>query len=63
MCCETVKHEIKKQEGWFLGMLLGTLGASVLGNIFTGKSVLRARKGVVRARKGYNNMDQMDKKF
>ena len=44
-------------------MLLGTLGTSVLGNIFTGKCVLRARKGVVRARKGYNNMDQMDKKF
>ena len=37
----TVKHEIKKQGG-FLGMLLGTLGASMLGNMFTGEVVMRA---------------------
>ena len=27
---ETVKHEIKQQEGGFLGMLLGTLGVLML---------------------------------
>ena len=26
---KTIKNETKKQKGWFLGMLLGTLGASL----------------------------------
>ena len=34
---ETIKHEIKKEEGGFLDMLLGTLGTSVLGYMLTGK--------------------------
>ena len=51
---ETLKHEIKKWEGGFLGMLLGTVGASVLGNMLTGKRVMRARKDVMGAGKGYN---------
>ena len=34
-------------------MLLGTLGASLLGNILTGKGINRAGKGTVRA--GYRN--------
>ena len=55
---ETVKHEIKKQESEFPGMLLETLGASMLGNIFTGKYFLRAWKGAVRSGRGYNNMDR-----
>ena len=29
---ETVKHQVKEQKGGFLSMLLGTLGASLLGN-------------------------------
>ena len=56
---QTLKYEIKKQEGGFPGILLGTLGASVLGNMLTRKGVLRAEKGVLRARRGYNNMDQI----
>ena len=36
---ETVKHERKRQESRFLGMLLGTLGASMLANMLTGKRV------------------------
>ena len=36
---ETVKHDIDKQEGGILGILLGTLGASLLRNMFTGKGV------------------------
>ena len=56
---ETVKNETKEQKRGFLSMLLGTLGASLLGNLLTGKGVLRAGygntkgKGVVRA--GYGN--------
>ena len=33
---ETVHNEVRKQKGRFLSMLLGTLGASLLGNILTG---------------------------
>ena len=33
---ETVQNEVRKQKGRFLSMLLGTLGASLLGNILTG---------------------------
>ena len=34
---ETIKNETKEQKGGFLGMLLGTLGASLLGNMLAGK--------------------------
>ena len=34
--CETIKNATKKQKGGFLRMLLGTLGASFLGNLLTG---------------------------
>ena len=30
---ETIKNETKEQKGEFLGMLLETLGASLLGNL------------------------------
>ena len=53
---ETVKQEIKKQEGGVFGMLLETLGASMLGNMLTGKGVLRPGRT-------YDNMDHTDKKF
>ena len=39
-------------------MLLETLGASMLGNMLTGKRVVRAGKGPMRAGRGYNNMDK-----
>ena len=54
-----IKNEIKEQKEGFLSMLLGTLGASLLGNLWTGKGIVRAGsgnnkgKGVVRA--GYGN--------
>ena len=41
---ETVQNEIKEQKGGFLSMLLGTLGASLLGNLLTGKGIYRAGK-------------------
>ena len=42
-----------KQKGGFLSMLLGTLGASLLGNILSGWGINRAGEGVVRS--GYGN--------
>ena len=42
---ETVQSEVKKEKGGFLSTLLGTLGASLLGNLLTGKGIYRARKG------------------
>ena len=33
---ETIQNEAKEQKGGFLSMLLGTLDASLLGNILTG---------------------------
>ena len=65
---ETVQNEAKEQKGGFLSMLLGTLGASLLGNLLTGKGIYRAGKGkgkginragegIVRADYGNNKMD------
>ena len=34
---ETIKNKAKEQKGGFPSMLLGTLGASLLGNLLTGK--------------------------
>ena len=50
---ETVQNEVKGQKGGFLSMLLGTLSASLLGNLLTGKGINRAGEGVLRA--GYEN--------
>ena len=46
---ETIKNEAKQQKGGFLGLLLGTLGASLLGNLLTGKGTIRAGEGTIRA--------------
>ena len=43
---ETVQNEVKEQKGGFLSMLLGTLGASLLGNILTGREINRGGKGL-----------------
>ena len=51
---KTIENEIKEQRGVFLGMLSGTLGASLLGNLLTVKGIIRAGegKGIVRAGEG-----------
>ena len=49
---ETIQNEANEQRGGFL-MLLGTSGASLLGNILAGKGINRAGEGTVRA--GYGN--------
>ena len=67
---ETVQNEIKEQKWGFLSMLLGTLGASLLENLLTGKGttatshrwivnkkakrINRASEGIVRAGEGNN---------
>ena len=47
---EAIQNEAKKQKGGFLGMLLGTLGASLLGNM-----LLRINKA------GYGSKDLRSK--
>ena len=62
---ETIQHEAKEQRGVFLGMLLGTLGASLLGDVLSkslsGKGVIRAGEGTIRA--GYGSKSPSLKKF
>ena len=60
---ESVQNEVQEQKGIFLSMLLGTLGASLLGNLLTGKrinkkgkEINRAAEGIIRAGEG-NNTD------
>ena len=44
---KTIQHEAKEQKGGFLSMLLGTLIASLLGNLLTGgKGVIHAGAGI-----------------
>ena len=51
---ETIKNETKEQKGEFVGMLLGTLGASLLGDLLTGERVIAASQGrdTIRAGEG-----------
>ena len=42
---KAIESETKEQKGRFLGMLLGTLGASLLGNILAGKCIVRPGYG------------------
>ena len=65
---ETIQHEAKEQRGGFLSMLLGTLGASLLGDILSkglsGKGVIRAGEGTIKAGYGstlkYKNIIKMN---
>ena len=61
----SVQTEVTEQKGGFLSMLLGTLGASLLGNLLKekeihragkGKGIHRAGEGIVRAGEG-NKLD------
>ena len=53
---KTVQNEVKEQKGGFLSMLLGTLGASLLGNLLTGRGIYRAdRAGEDVLRAGYGS--------
>ena len=46
---ERIKNETKEQKGEFLPMQLGTLAAGLLGSALTGKGVIRAGEGTIRA--------------
>ena len=50
---ETIQHEAKEQRRGFLSVSLGTLGASLLDDILSkglsGKDVIRAGEGTIRA--------------
>ena len=54
---ETIQHEAKEQRGGFFGMLLGTSGTSLLGDVLSkglsGKGVIRAGEGTIRT--GYGS--------
>ena len=43
---KTSKSETKEQKRCFFSMLLGTLGVSLLGNLLSGKGIVRAGKGI-----------------
>ena len=62
---ETIQHEAKEQRGGFLSMLLGTLGASLLGDVLSkglsGEGVIRAGEGKIRA--GYVSKGSSLKNF
>ena len=42
---KTIKNETKEKKRGVLSMLLGTLGASLLGNVLTGRGVVRTSSG------------------
>ena len=42
---DKIKNETKEQKGRFLSMLLDTLGASLLGNLLTGKGAIATSQG------------------
>ena len=42
---KTVQNEVREQKGGFFSMLLGTLGASLLRNLLSGKGINKAGKG------------------
>ena len=59
---ETIQNEAKEQKEGFLSMLLGTVGASLLGNILAGKRMNRAGEGFIRVAYGSSikNRDYRD---
>ena len=42
---KAIKNEAKEQKGAFIGMLLGTLGASLSGNLSTDKGAIATSQG------------------
>ena len=46
---ETIQNEVREQKSRFFSLLLGILGASLLGNLLTGKRVMRTSEGAIPA--------------
>ena len=58
---EIVQNEVEEKKRGFLSALLGTLGASLLGDLLISKGIYRAGKGKGVLRAGYgNNNSKMD---
>ena len=51
---KTIKNETKEQKGGSFSILLGTLGASLLGNLLTERGFVRGGEGSIRA--GYGSL-------
>ena len=51
---KTIQNEANKLKGRFLNMLLGTLGASLLGNLLTGKGVKQPNSSNIPGREVMN---------
>ena len=45
---KTIKDQTKEQKGGFWSMLLGTLGATLLGNLLSGKEIVRAYLEIIK---------------
>ena len=60
---ESVQNELKQQKGGFLSMVLGTLIASLLGNLLTGKGVNKKSKEIHRAGEGIVGAGEGNKDF
>ena len=58
---KTIKNEAKEQKGGFLSMLLATLGASLLGNLLTGKGTIRAGEETIREGQVFNAASSFNK--
>ena len=50
---KTIKNKAKEQKGRFLNMLLGTLGASLLGNLLSDKGIMRAGEETIAVGQGF----------
>ena len=62
---KTIKNETKEQKGGFLSTLLGTVGASLLGNLLAVKGMCRTGKEMYRTGQGLkkNNSISSSNKF
>ena len=49
---KSIQNEAKEQKGGFLSMLLGKLGASLLGNMLVAKGINRTEEGFIRGGNG-----------
>ena len=60
---ETIQHEAKEQKGGFLSILLGTLGASLLGNLLTVERVLYVQLKELKKKSKFTNTISPINKF
>ena len=59
---KSIQNEAKERRRGFISMLLGTLGASLLGNILAGKGKHRTGEEIVRASYGNKKGQKTRKK-